>query len=92
MHMTRNWKISLLVLWMVIVWLYLIFWHQDTKADTPTKTDKEIYVEKWAEIGSYKYEEQQAEAKRLEAKAKKDALLQELNWSQEQVEKTEGLE
>ena len=75
----------LAILW---IWLYVIFGKQETKAEQP-KSDKDVYIEKWEQIGAYKYEEIQAEKKRAEAKAKKDALLQEIN---ELDSSEEGLE
>ena len=75
--MTRNAKVItvLCILWL---WLYLIFGRQNVKAD-PAKSEKQIYSEKWAEIGELKYEEKELTRKAQEAKAKKDALLEDLN-------------
>lgn len=66
----------IVVVILVSIWLYFIFSKDDTAVK---KSDKDIYVEKRTEIGQYKYEETQAEKKRAEAKAKKDALLQEMD-------------
>jgi len=79
--MTRKAKITIFILALLWIWIYAIFWKQETRADQP-KSDKEIYIEKWEQIGAYKYEEMKAEKTMIEAKTKKDALLQELNnWS-----------
>lgn len=79
--MTRNTKIiiGLCILWL---WFYLFFGKQDVKAN-PAKSEKEMYSEKWAEIGELKYEEREYARKQAETKAKKDALLEDLNSTEE---------
>lgn len=47
------------------------------------KTEKEVYAEKWQAIGELKYEERDLTNKAKDAKAKKDALLEELNATNE---------
>ncbi len=79
--MTRNAKV-ITVLCVLAIWLYLIFARQEVKAD-PAKSEKQIYAEKWAEIGELKYEEREMTRKAQEAKAKKDALLEDLNSTNE---------
>jgi len=79
--MTKNAKI-IIVLCVLWLWLYLVFGRQEVKAD-PAKSDKQIYAEKRAEIGELKYEEKEMTRKAQEAKAKKDALLEDLNSTEE---------
>lgn len=90
--MSSRTKTGLFLLFALWLWLYLIFGKQETKADAVQKTEKDMYIEKWAEIGQYKYEETQAEKKRAEAKAKKDALLQELNTPETIEDTDQGLQ
>jgi len=79
--MTKNAKI-IIVLCVLWLWLNLVFGRQEVKAD-PAKSDKQIYAEKRAEIGELKYEEKEMTRKAQEAKAKKDALLEDLNSTEE---------
>lgn len=72
-----------LIIWLSIVailWtLIFIVVKWDNVPQEAKKTEKEVYLEKWTKIGEYKFDEQEAEQKRIEAKTKKDKLLEELN-------------
>lgn len=79
--MSRNNKIiiALCILWL---WIYLIFGKQEANAQ-PAKSEKQEYAEKWAIIWELKYEEKELTRKAQEAKAKKDALLEDLNSTED---------
>lgn len=72
---------------MVIVLAVLILWlwkyTRPVAHAEPQKSEKQIYAEKWQAIGELKYEEKEMTRMAQEAKAKKDALLEDLNSTNE---------
>ena len=70
-----------LVIVAIILWIAYFAFGSNNVPAKEEKSEKEIFLEKRTMVWVYKYEEQEAERIRLEAKAKKDALLSELNWS-----------
>jgi hypothetical protein len=71
----------IIILVVLVLWLWK--WTLPTAHAEPQKTEKQIYSEKWQAIGELKYEEREMTRKAQEAKAKKDALLEDLNSTNE---------
>ena len=69
----------------ILVALIVGLWRagRPTAHAEPQKSEKQVYAEKWQAIGELKYEEREMTRKAQEAKAKKDALLEDLNSTNE---------
>lgn len=82
-------KKSLIIWLLIVVFLWIMGFLYSKWNNVPTeakKTEKEVFLEKWEEIGVYKFKEQEhlknSQKERdlyLQAKDYKDKLLEELN-------------